>query len=158
MPEVGNWTPGKRRLRKPLIQKQKRCYIHPQASERSMPSVSEGTDQRKRKIKTLGRITPLISSLLTYPVGSRHPPPIWKKTRTTKEVFGTLVNEDKDEAKTPLWQIWTLLLKKKKKISPMSNTFTTEGRVISPTSVFKRRTRSQKTRWWTNIDGDPVSF
>ena len=56
-----------------------------------------------------------------------------------------MVDKDRDEAKTPLRQVSILLLKKKKKISPMSNASTVEGRAISLTSVFKRKTRSQKT-------------
>ena len=56
-----------------------------------------------------------------------------------------MVDKDGDEAKTPLQQVLTLLLRKKKKISPMSNVFTIEGRAILPTNIFKKRTKSQKT-------------
>ena len=56
-----------------------------------------------------------------------------------------MVDKDKDEAKTPLRQVLTLLLKRKKKTSPMSNASNVEGSAISPTSVLRKRTKSQKT-------------
>ena len=56
-----------------------------------------------------------------------------------------MVDEDGDEAKTPMQQVSTLLPRKKKETSPTSNASTAEGRATSPTSVLRRRTRNQKT-------------
>ena len=127
------------------MQKQKRCYSRPPARGRSMPSVSEATGQQRRKIRTLGRISPLTPPLLTYLVGSNNLPPTKpiKRIRTTKEVLGAMVDEDRVEVKTPLQQVSTLLAKRKKRISPTSNASSAKEKAITPASVLRRR--SQKT-------------
>lgn len=69
-----------------------------------MPSVSEGIDQQKRRIKSPERINLPTLSLLTYLIGNNHLPPTkhpqttQKKTRTIKEVLG--MDENGDKAKT----------------------------------------------------------
>ena len=110
-----------------------------------MPSVFEGTDQQKRKIKTLEKISTLTSSLLIYPVASRHFSPTRKKNRTTKEVLIIVVDEDGDEVKTPLQQVSIFFLRRKKKTFPILNASTVERRAISPTNILEKKTRSQKT-------------
>ena len=122
---------------------------------------------RKRRKTSVERISPPTPPLLTHLVGNNHLPlsrlplPTRRRTRTTKEVLGTVVDGDGDEAKTPLRQVSTLLPRRKKKISPMSNASTAEGRAILPTSVLRKGTRSQKTSGSlgnlyvdeTNVDG-----
>ena len=80
-----------------------------------------------------------------YPMESKHPPPTRKRTRTTKEVLGIVVDGDKNEAKIPLQQMSTLFPRRKKKISPMLNTSFVEKKAILLTSVFRKATKSQKT-------------
>ena len=99
MPEARNWTHGKRLLRKPLIRRQKHCYNHPQVPAKSIQSVPKGTNQPKKR--TPGRINLLTLFSLTYLVAniSNNLLPtrarLVKGTRTTKEVFSTIENEDR---------------------------------------------------------------
>ena len=55
------------------------------------------------------------------------------------------MNKDGDKAKIYLRRLSTLLIKRKKKISLKLSAFTIEGKAITPTSVFRRENRSQKT-------------
>ena len=80
-----------------------------------------------------------------YPMGRRYLLPTRKRTRTIKEVLGNVVDNNKDEAKTFLQQVSTILPKRERKTSLMSNAFTAEEKAISPTNVLKRRIRNQKT-------------
>lgn len=67
-----------------------------------MPNVCKAIDQKKRMIKTLGRISPLTSPLLTHLVKNNNllfTRPI-KKTRITKKIFGAIVDKDKVKTKT----------------------------------------------------------
>lgn len=66
-----------------------------------MPSIFKIINQQKKRIKTLGRIKLLISLFLTYLVGNNNflsIRPI-KRTKTTKKVFGTMVDKDRVETK-----------------------------------------------------------
>lgn len=102
------------------MQKQKQYYNHFLVYERLISSVFKIIDQQKRRIKTLERISLMISLLLTYLIKNNNFSPTrasqTKKTRTTKKVFGAVVDKDRIEAKIFLQQISILLLRKKKKI------------------------------------------
>lgn len=110
-----------------------------------MPSVSEVTDQQRRRIRTPRKTSPLILSLLTYLVESNPPTRarLTRRIRTTKEVPGVAEDEDRVAAMTPLPQVLTSFLKKKKGTSSRSNVSTAGGKAITSPSV--PRNRIQKT-------------
>lgn len=75
--------------------------------EKLTSNVFKVTNQQKKKIKILGRISLLTSLLLINLVKNNYfllikARPI-KKTRTIKKVFGTIVNKDRVEIKTFLY-------------------------------------------------------
>lgn len=76
--------------------------------------------------------------------------PTRKKTKTTKKVFGTIIDKDGNKTKTLLQQVSILLLKKKKNTSSILNASIIEKIVILPISLLKLKTRSQKTS--TSLD------
>lgn len=101
----------------------------------------------KKKMKDVKKINPLTPPLLIYLVRNNNflLTKLSKKPKTTKEVFDTIVNKDWVKAKTPIEQVLTLLSKKKKKTSLLSNTFFIKKKAITPTNIFKKKTKSQKT-------------
>lgn len=66
-----------------------------------------------------------------------------KKIRTNQKVFGIMVNQNKDKAKTLLQKVLISLPKRKKKISFILNTFILLKKAIILTSVFRKVTKSQ---------------
>lgn len=67
------------------------------------------------------------------------PTKLKKKNKITKEVFGAIIDKDRDEAKIHLQQVSTSFLTKKKKISSMLNTFSTEGKAIILANIPKKK-------------------
>lgn len=79
-----------------------------------MLSIFKAINSQKMRIKTLRRRILLTYFLLIHRVGNNNLLSIRliKKTRSIKEVLGIIVNKDKIEAKTPLYQIFSLQKKK----------------------------------------------
>lgn len=83
------------------MQKQRHYYNYPQISTKLIQSISKGTGLQKRKRKTLERISLLTLLLLIYLVASisnnflSTRARLTKRTRTTKEVFGTIKGIDR---------------------------------------------------------------
>lgn len=75
-----------------------------------MLSIFKAINSQKMRIKTLRRRILLTYFLLIHRVGNNNLLSIRliKKTRSIKEVLGTIVNKDKIEAKTPLYQLFFL--------------------------------------------------
>lgn len=86
------------------MQKQRYYYNYHLLLKRWILSVFKITNQQKKKIKILKKINLLILFLLTYLVKNNNLLSIRliKKTKTTREIFDAMVNEDKVEAKIPL--------------------------------------------------------
>lgn len=86
----------------------------------------------KRKIKTLERISLLTLFLLTHLIGSNNflSTRLIKKTRTSKEIFGVMIEENKVVAKIFLQQVSKLLPKEKKKIFSILSSFFTKKKLL----------------------------
>ena len=141
------------------MQKLRHCYSYPQASKRLTPNISKDKDQQRR-MQTLKKISPPTPPVLTCLVGNSHLLfsrfllPTQKMTKTTTEALSV----EKDKAKTHLWWVSTSLWRKKKETFLKSIAFIIEKKAIMPTSVFRRRNKSQKTsiglsslhidNWW----------
>lgn len=110
-----------------------------------MLNVFEVTDQQKLRIKTPEKISLLTLLSLMYLVGNNSLLLIksTKKTITTKEILGTMINKDEVRTKTHLQQILTLSPKRKKRIFLTSNSFFAKRKANIPASVLKKKT--QKT-------------
>lgn len=110
-----------------------------------MPNVSKDTDQQKKKIRTSKKISLLPLLLLIYLVESNLPirTRLIKRTKTTKDVFGTIKNKNRVVAITSSQQVLIPFWRKKKKISFISNTFFAERKVITLANVSRKM--SQKT-------------
>lgn len=82
-----------------------------------MLGISKATNQQKKKIRTLRKISLLTPLLLIYLVENNNLPftRLIKKIKTTKKVFGAMVDKNKVKAKIFLQQISISLLKKRKK-------------------------------------------
>lgn len=108
-----------------------------------MPSIFKVTKQQKKRIKTLEKINLLTPFFLTYLVKSNNflyiRVRLIKKIKTTKKVFDIIINKDRNKAKIFLQQVLKSLLKKKKKISSILNTFTAKRKAITLTNDLKNR-------------------
>ena len=164
MPEAGTWTPRKRPLRKPSMQRQKRCYNRPLVPARWTQDVPEGTGpQRRRTPEGLRPLTPL--PLIYLVASTSNFPPIRarlaRKTRT-REVLGAKVAEGV-AVMTPPQQVSTPLSRrgKTRKTCPRSPATIAMRKVTTRQSVLSYgRTKTppktrQPLRWWTNVDGAP---
>lgn len=102
MPKAKNLISRRKELRKLSMQKQRYYYNYFLAYGRLMPTVFKDIDQQNKKIKTLKKISLLISYLLTHLIKHNNLLSIrlTKKTRTTKKVFGTMVDKNKVKTKT----------------------------------------------------------
>ena len=119
------------------MQKQRRCYNHLQAPTRLIQSTAKGINQLRKR--TLGRISLLTLSLLTYLVGSSLiKAKLVKKTRITKEILGALRDKDRVIAIALLqWVLMPTLLKKKRKTSSKSSIITIIRTIITLISTLK---------------------
>lgn len=148
MPKAKDWTFEKRLLRKPSMWRQKHCYSYSQVSERLTPNISKDIDRQRGK-QTPEKISLPTLSLPTYLVGNNHllltrfSPSIWKRTKTTTEIFD--VDKDRDKANTHLQRMSISLPKRKKETFLKSSAFTIGGKAIMPTNILKRGKKSQKT-------------
>lgn len=78
-------------------------------------------------------------------MGNNHLSPTKKKAKITKEIFIIIIDKDKDKAKTLLQQVSISFLRGKKNISSISNVSIAKRRAVLPISVFRKKTRIQKT-------------
>lgn len=114
-----------------------------------MLSISKNIDLQKKRIKTLRRINLLTLSLLTYLVGSNTnnllptKARLAKKIKTTKKIFSIIRDKNRVILMNFLQQV-SILSRKKRRISLISNTSTVKKRVITLISVLRTQKRSYK--------------
>lgn len=106
-----------------------------------MPSVSKGISQSKKQIRTLRKISPLTFSMLTYLVriNPLNRAKSARKIKIIKEVSRAAEDENRVTAMTSLPKISTLFLKKKKKTFLKLSTSTISGKVITLSSISKKK-------------------
>lgn len=108
-----------------------------------MLSVSKGTDQPKKRIRTLGKISLLALLMLRCLVKSNLPikTRLIKRIRITKEIPGVIKNKDRIAIINSLLQVSISFLKRKKKTFSRSSAFISGGKVITISSVLKKRSK-----------------
>lgn len=115
-----------------------------------MSSIFKNIDLQKRRIKTLEGISLLTLYLLTYLMKSNLINFLStiarsaKNIKNNKEVLNVIKSKVRIAALIHLQQVLILFSRKKRKMSPILNTFIIEKKVIILISVLKIRTKSYK--------------
>lgn len=147
-----NEIPGKRPLRKLLMQRHKHCYNYLQVPPRSIQNIFKGKSLQKRTRKTLKRISQLILFLLTYLLAStlNNLLPtrvrLVKRTKTIKEIFWHYGRWKQSYSyDSPIIGTNSNVIKKERKDIFHIKYFKCKKKGITSTNVLKPQRRCQKT-------------